>query len=271
MRLLLIEDDGNVVEALRISLGRLDHRVTATDADPGDELGCLVAETDAVILDIGLPGEDGFGLCRRIRAFSPVPIIMLTARSDDIDVVAGLEAGADDYVVKPVGPRVLDARIKATVRRATATAFPAEPTNHPAPENAALEHAPAPESASTPTDTAYPADAPQPTHAPESSEAAAGLERVRDLVIDRGAAEIRRGGVPLDLSPTEKRLIYAFIDHPNQVLARDQLLTLAWGHSYLGDSRVVDNAIQRLRAKLDVLGQADYIDTVRGFGYRFVP
>ncbi|WOC11058.1 response regulator transcription factor [Gordonia sp. MP11Mi] len=225
-RLLLIEDDPHIVEALKMSLERLDYVVTSIASDPGDSLPTLLSSIDAVILDIGLPGSDGFSVCRAIRAIRDVPVIMLTARSDDIDMVAGLEAGADDYVVKPVSPRVLDARIKANVRRVSAV----EPDSSPSPDVIA----------------------------------------VGGLAVDRTAVQVSRDGVPIALSPTETRLVFAFADHPGQVLSRDQLLEMAWDHTYLGDSRLVDNAIQRLRAKIDPEG-VSLIETVRGFGYRFVP
>ncbi len=225
MKLLLIEDDPGIVAALEMSLARLGYTVTTADRDPGDALAAMVDDADAVVLDIGLPGEDGFAVCRRIRTFAAVPIVILTARGDDIDMVAGLEAGADDYVVKPVSPRVLDARIKANVRRAGTS----------------------------------------PTAARSASP-----ETLGDLVLDRDGADVLRNGVSLGLSPTEKRLVYAFADHPGQVLSRDQLLRLAWDQTFLGDSRLVDNAIQRLRAKLDVAHRESRIETVRGFGYRFV-
>lgn len=227
MQLLLIEDDAAIVAALDMSLTRLGHQLVTADRDPGDALEQLVAGVDAVLLDIGLPGDDGFSLCRRIRTFSQVPILMLTARADDIDMVAGLEAGADDYVVKPVSPRVLEARIKANVRRA--------PT------------------------------------APTASVQSSPVETLGPFVIDRAAADITRDGQSLGLSPTEKRLVFAFADHQGQVLTRDQLLRLAWDQTFLGDSRLVDNAIQRLRTKLDLAGRPSQIETVRGFGYRFVP
>lgn len=207
MRILLIEDDAGMVAALDMSLSRLGHRVAAVGADPGDSLPDLVGDADAVVLDIGLPGIDGFGICRRIRRFSQVPIVMLTARGDDIDMVAGLEAGADDYVVKPVSARVLEARIKANVRRAA---------EHTGPEG------------------------------PGTAAGAAVVERFGDLEIDRAAAQVRQRDTEVHLSPTERRLVLAFADHPGQVLSRDQLLELAWDHTYLGDSRLVDNAVQRL-------------------------
>lgn len=188
-----------------------------------------MADADVVILDIGLPGEDGFAVCRAIRRRSSIPILMLTARSDDIDTVAGLEAGADDYVVKPVSARVLDARIKAVMRRQAPAPAPMPPVAGPAP-------------AST-TD--------------------------RGLGIDRRAAEVTRDGVSLNLSPNEKRLLFALADHPGQVLSREQLLELAWNQDFLGDSRLVDNTIQRLRGKIDNEGDESHIETVRGFGYRF--
>ncbi len=229
VRLLLIEDDQAIVDALTLSLGRLDHIVEHLPAATED-LEQRVTAADAVILDVGLPGEDGFAVCRRIRRSSTVPILMLTARSDDIDTVAGLEAGADDYVVKPVSPRVLDARIKAALRRST----PADPGPAPSVEAAAPSN-----------------DGP--------------------LTVDRSGAEVLRDGEPLPLTPTEKRLMYAFADHPGQVLSREQLLAMAWNQDFLGDSRLVDNAILRLRPKIDPPDGTSHIETVRGFGYRFRP
>ena len=150
-----------------------------------------------------LPGIDGFEVCRRVRAAGPVPIIMLTARGDDFDVVGGLEAGADDYVVKPVQPRVLDARIRAVLRRA--------------------DRDPAP----------------------------AGAHRYGDLVIDRTALTVTKGGQPVSLTPTELRLLLELSRSPGQVLTREQLLQSVWEHDYLGDSRLVDACVQRLRAKIE--------------------
>ena len=119
-RVLLIEDDPAVREGLELALTRHGHRVRA--AESGEQgLDLLRADVpDVVVLDLMLPGMDGFEVCRRIRAAGEVPIIMLTARGDDMDVVAGLEAGADDYVVKPVQPRVLEARIRAVLPASSA-------------------------------------------------------------------------------------------------------------------------------------------------------
>jgi two-component system, OmpR family, response regulator MtrA len=147
---------------------------------------------------------------------------MLTARGDDLDVVGGLEAGADDYVVKPVEPRVLDARIRAVIRRTARTGSPAETYG--------------------------------------------------ELMIDRSSLIVRRSGQDVILTPTELRLLLVLSGSPRQVFSRDQLLELVWEHDYLGDSRLVDACVQRLRAKIETdTSEPRYIQTVRGFGYRFGP
>ena len=121
-RVLLVEDDDALAEALALGLGGLGHRirVAATGERALEVLFGAGAAVDVVLLDVMLPDMDGFEVCRRIRARSTVPVLMLTARSDPIDVVVGLEGGADDYVVKPAEPRVLDARMKAVLRRVVA-------------------------------------------------------------------------------------------------------------------------------------------------------
>jgi two-component system, OmpR family, response regulator MtrA len=184
--------------------------------------GIAESAADVVVLDVMLPGIDGFEVCRRLRRDSDIPVIMLTARGDDFDVVGGLEAGADDYVVKPVEPRVLDARIRAVLRRMTRPDAPAE------------------------------------THG--------------DLEIDRHALIVRKDGRELSLTPTELRLMLVLSGSPRQVFSREQLLDLVWEHHYLGDSRLVDACVQRLRAKIEAdSSDPRYIQTVRGFGYRFGP
>ncbi|MFN2539399.1 MAG: winged helix-turn-helix domain-containing protein, partial [Mycobacteriales bacterium] len=179
---------------------------------------------DVVVLDVMLPGADGFEVCRRVRAFSAVPIVMLTARSDDMDVVAGLEAGADDYLAKPVQPRVLEAKLKAVLRRVG-----------------------------------------PPTLKPLSAPVAFG-----ELVVDRASLVVTKGGRHLDLTPMELRLLLELASNPGLVLSRQQLLASVWGQDYLGDSRLVDACVQRLRAKIeDVAAEPQLLRTVRGFGYRF--
>src|SRR5690606_37383857 len=182
-------------------------------------------QPEVVVLDLMLPGMDGFEVCRRIRADGNLPIIMLTARNDDMDVVAGLEAGADDYVVKPVQPRVLEARIRAVLRRAVSE--PKQPQ---------------------------------------------GVEVHGALTIDRVGLEVSKNGTPIALAPTELRLLLELSRVPRRVLSRQQLLESVWQHDYLGDSRLVDACVQRLRAKIeDDPAKPVYVQTVRGFGYRFGP
>jgi DNA-binding response OmpR family regulator len=222
---LVVEDDAAVREGLELALRRQGHVVhTAGSGEAGVEV-LVHRRPDIVVLDLMLPGMDGFETCRRMRAAGPVPIVMLTARGDDFDVVAGLEAGADDYVVKPVEPRVLDARIRAVLRRAVAER-PGEPA------------------------------------LPE--------ERHGDLVIDRAALEVTKRGAPVALTPTELKLLLELSRTPGQVYSRQQILSAVWDHDYLGDSRLVDACVQRLRAKIeDVPARPEHVQTVRGFGYRF--
>ncbi|HEV7973886.1 response regulator transcription factor [Amycolatopsis sp.] len=226
---LLIEDDPAVRDGLQMVLTRQGHTVDAVETG---ELGLeqLAAVTpDVVVLDLMLPGMDGFEVCRRIRADGDLPIIMLTARSDDMDVVAGLEAGADDYVVKPVLARVLEARIRAVLRR-TGSA-----PRHP--------------------------DKDQPD-----------VERHGALTIDRGGLAVTKSGTPIGLAPTELRLLLELSGTPGRVQSRQHLLEVVWEHGYLGDSRLVDACVQRLRSKIEDDPAAPvYVQTVRGFGYRFGP
>ncbi len=227
-RVLLIEDDQSIRDGLELALRRQGHDVLA--AATGEEgLEMLRANTpDILVLDLMLPGIDGYEVCRRVRAAGSVPIIMCTARNDDIDVVSGLEAGADDYVVKPVQPRVLDARIRAVLRRADR-----EPTDRAGGDN---------------------------------------RDNHGDLVIDRSGLTVSKHGAQIALTPTELRILLELSRSPGQVLSRQQLLQAVWEHDYLGDSRLVDACVQRLRAKIeDVPAQPRYVQTVRGFGYRFGP
>jgi DNA-binding response OmpR family regulator len=223
-RVLLIEDDEAVLEGLSLALTYQGHTVEAVRT--GEEgLDLLTrASPDVVVLDLMLPGVDGFEVCRRIRATGDLPIIMLTARNDDIDVVAGLEAGADDYVAKPAQPRVLEARIRAVLRRSSG----------PVPEVVA--------------------------------------ERYGDLTIDRDGLVVTRLGRPVSLAPTELRLLLELSSSPGRVMSRQQLLESVWDQGYLGDSRLVDACVQRLRSKIEDDPAAPvYVQTVRGFGYRFGP
>jgi DNA-binding response OmpR family regulator len=219
---LLVEDDPAARQGLELALSRLGYGVRAAATGEAALDGLGQGPVDVVVLDLMLPGVDGFEVCRRLRRVSNVPVIMLTARGDDFDIVAGLEAGADDYVVKPAEPRVLDARIRAVLRRLARAGSPAETWG--------------------------------------------------DLVIDRESLIVLRAGQPVPLTPTELRLLLVLSGSSRQVFSREQLLDLVWEHGYLGDSRLVDACVQRLRAKIEAdTSEPHYIQTVRGFGYRFGP
>ncbi len=217
MILLLVEDDDVIREATQLALERNGFTVDVA----ADGLTGLAAfrdrRPDVALLDIMLPGMNGVSLCRQIREESPTPVIMMSARADPVDVVLGLEAGADDYVTKPFDSTVLVARIRAVVRRRSRAAVP------------------------THQGTVF-----------------------GELEVDRDALEVRLRGRPVELTPTELRLLLCFVDAPGTVLTRDVLLEQVWDYQWGGDSRVVDVHVQRLRAKI---GQ-DMIETVRGFGYK---
>ncbi|WP_406499049.1 response regulator transcription factor [Streptomyces sp. NBC_00846] len=225
---LLIEDDASVRDGMELVLRR--HGYGVDTAATGEQALALLAgergaRVELAVLDLMLPGMDGFEVCRRIRARSAtLPVIMLTARGDDSDIVTGLEAGADDYVVKPVTAPVLEARIRAALRRA---------------EPSARQRADA---------------------------------DLAGLVIDRAGLTVTKNGTPVPLPPTELRLLLELSASPGRVFSREQLLESVWDHTYLGDSRLVDAAVGRLRAKLeDIPAKPRYVQTVRGFGYRFGP
>jgi DNA-binding response OmpR family regulator len=219
-RVLLVEDDASIREVTALGLKQAGFRVTT--AGDGRE-GLLRAKRDpfdAVVLDVMLPSLDGFEVCREIRKESRVPILMLTARTDTIDVVVGLESGADDYVSKPFEMPELVARVRAILRRAGAT-----------PEEAVLSVGP--------------------------------------LEVDPSGFSVRKEGKDVGLTATEFRLLLELARRPGQVFTRELLLERVWNYDYLGDSRLVDVAVQRLRAKVeDDPAHPRLITTVRGVGYR---
>jgi DNA-binding response OmpR family regulator len=225
---LFVEDDDVIREATQLALERDGFVVTAVP----DGLRGLEAfrtdQPDIALLDVMVPGLDGVSLCRRIRDESTVPVIMLSARADSIDVVLGLEAGADDYVTKPFDGAVLVARIRAVLRR--------------------FGHA----GVQSPGEAAR-------TQADQQGTLAFG-----ELLIDTEGMEVRKAGEPVALTPTEMRLLLEFSSAPGTVLSRDRLLERVWDYGWGGDTRVVDVHVQRLRTKI---GQ-DRIETVRGFGYK---
>jgi DNA-binding response OmpR family regulator len=206
-----------------LALQQVGFRVVAC-GDGREGLGRFAEEQfDLVLLDVMLPGLDGLEVCREIRRSHRTPIIMLTARTDTVDVVVGLELGADDYVSKPFQPTELVARIRAVLRRA---------------------------------------------RAPDGD----GVRRVGDITIDEAAFRATLAGRELHLTATEFRLLSVFARRPGQVFTREMLLELVWDYEFLGDSRLVNVAVQRLRAKVEAdPAHPVVITTVRGVGYRLEP
>ena len=222
--LLIVEDEPAMREMVAGNLREAGYEVREA-ADATSAWNALrTSRVDLVLLDWMLPGSSGYELLRRLRregapAEREVPVILVTARAEEPDRVRGLDAGADDYVVKPFSPRELRARVRALLRRATD----------------------------------------------------ARAERVEDggLVIDRASCRVIARGVEVGLGPTEFRLLHFLASHPDRVFSRAQLLDNAWGHDVFIEERTVDVQIRRVRKALAPHGMDGYIQTVRGFGYRF--
>jgi DNA-binding response OmpR family regulator len=227
-KILVVDDEQAIIDLLEYNLRQNGYRVLVA-RDGHEALRLARAEQpDLIILDLMLPGPDGFDVCRELRREgaarkSPdVPIVMLTARDEEVDRVVGLELGADDYVTKPFSVRELMARVKAVLRRT----------------------------------------------GPAGSVDSA-VYRIGPLEIDPLAREARLEGAPLPLTRLEFDLLETLARHAGQALSREQLLDQVWGYDYYGDSRAVDSAVKRLRAKLRRAGcDSDAISTVRGVGYR---
>jgi DNA-binding response OmpR family regulator len=222
--ILVVDDQEPVRRVVRSLLERAGHRVT----EAGDGLAALelLADDipDAVLLDVTMPGMDGWKTLGRIRELSDVPVLMLTGRGAELERVRGLRAGADDYLVKPFGRQELVARVEVLLRRSGGT-----------------------------------------------------QELVREyhdawLDVDLVAHTVRAGGREVDLSPTEFRLLAAFVRHPNELLTRDRLLELVWGSASATSQGQARLYVAYLRTKLGPGPDGDSpIQTVRGFGYRYAP
>ena len=230
-RILIVDDEQPIIDVLTYNLKRAGYQVLVAWDGEGALTVARRERPDLVILDLMLPKLDGIEVCRTLRReqadvrTSDVPIIMLTARDEEIDRVLGLELGADDYVVKPFSVRELLARVKAVLRRTQ--------------------------------------------QAPQDAQA---VIRVGDLLVDRGRYEARLGGRPVDLTTLEFEMLHTLAGNREHVLTREQLLQQVWGYEYLGDHRVVDAVIKRLRAKLREAGSAGgLIVTIRGVGYKLEP
>jgi DNA-binding response OmpR family regulator len=223
--LLFIEDDDGIRLALSLALEDEGYEVRQAPDGAAGLAAFRRHAPDLVLLDLRLPDMSGFDVCRALRAESIVPIIMITAQTDTHDMVAGLEAGADDYVTKPVVPKELAARIRAALRRV---------------------HLHDKDTAPVPS-------------------------TFGDVELRREQGIVLKAGRELNLTKTEFRLMCEFADHAGAVLSRDQLLERVWGYEYLGDSRLVDAHVRRLRLKVeDHPDDPKLIVTSRGVGYRLM-
>ena len=221
--ILLVEDEPAIQELIAANLTRAGHHVLrAGDAETGQRI-VRDALPDLILLDWMLPGMSGVEFAKRLRSEErtrSIPLIMLTARGEEQDKVAGLEAGADDYVTKPFSPRELVARIKAVLRR----------------------------------------------RAPETTEDAV---EVGGLRLDPATHRLAANGNPVNLGPTEFRLLHFLMTHPERVHSRAQLLDQVWGDHVFVEERTVDVHIRRLRSALEPSNHDGLVQTVRGSGYRF--
>lgn len=229
---MIVEDDTAIRMVLRTNLEDEGYRVLeAVTAEQGLVI-VLDEAPDVVLVDLRLPGIHGLDLVRSLRATSQVPIIIVTAQTDSHDVVAGLEAGADDYVTKPFVAKELMARIRTQLRRAT------------------------------------PADGDEEGQEEGDSENAERLV-CGPIELRTGTAEVLRLGEPVPVSRIEFYVLAELIGAKGKVLSRDHLLRKVWGYGNAGDGRVVDNLVYRLRNKIEQdPANPELLLTVRGFGYR---
>jgi two-component system response regulator ResD len=247
MKILIIEDENNIAQLIRLYLEQAGYTVLiAADGVAGLELHAR-EKPDLVILDLMLPALDGMEVCRRIRAWANTPILMLTARQGEEDRIAGLELGADDYLVKPFSPREMVSRVRAILRR-TALAGAHRETGG---GGSALAEGGAP-AASRPD---------------EREEL-----RFPGLVINIPARRVEVNGQRVALTVKEFDLLVVLASSPERVFTREVLLNKVWGYDYLGDGRTVDVHIGTLRKKIEAVpGAPRNIKTVWGVGYKFEP
>ena len=226
-KVLFIEDDDAIRLALRLALEDEGYEVVEAHDGASGLVQFGQCRPDVVLLDLRLPDLSGFEVCKAMRSSSTVPIIMVTAQTEAADMVAGLEAGADDYITKPVVPRVLSARIAAVLRRVS--------------------------------------------YESSGDQSHDEVLRFGDLELRREQGVLTKAGEELSLTRTEFRMLCEFAEHADAVLSRDQLLERVWGYDYLGDSRLVDAHVRRLRLKIeDTPDDPQRIVTVRGLGYRLI-
>ena len=230
-KILIVDDDNNIAELISLYLTKECYDTMIVN--DGEEALTAFEQynPNMILLDLMLPGIDGYQVCREIRAKSNVPIIMLSAKGEIFDKVLGLELGADDYIMKPFDSKELVARVKAVLRRFQPVKPPAAPVVTPvAPAAKCVE---------------YP-----------------------DLVVNLSNYSVLYNGKQVDMPPKELELLYFLASSPNQVFTREQLLDHIWGYEYMGDTRTVDVHVKRLREKIKD-HDAWQLSTVWGIGYKF--
>jgi len=229
-KILIVDDDKNIRDVLRYNLVRESYSVaTAEDGIKALELARL-DKPDLIILDLMLPGIDGFEICRVLRKEMSVPILMLTAKAEETDKVVGLELGADDYMTKPFSVRELLARIRAFLRRTQLLNLPTFIVEKPVPP----------------------------------------VLRAGNIEVDVQGHRVFRNGLPVPLSPKEFELLSFLAQHRGQVFNRVHLIERIWGNNYTGTDRTVDAHIRALRKKIeDNPEKPEHLITVHGFGYKF--
>jgi two-component system OmpR family response regulator len=230
-QVLVVDDEPNIRELVQVAL-KFHGCAVSTAVSGTDALRqAESSRPDLIVLDVMLPDIDGFEVCRRLRADgNEVPVIFLTARDTSSDTVTGLALGGDDYVTKPFSVEALVARVRAVLRRASRSAQATDGAGRDA----------------------------------ESTL------RIGDLELDESRWSVYRAGVPVELSPTEFRLLAYLMRHQGRVLTRAQLLENVWGWDYAGQSQIVETYVSYLRRKLDPLGPP-LIHTQRGVGYSLRP
>lgn len=229
-KILIVDDDANIAELISLYLTKeCFHCEIAEDGETALKLHDSF-QPDLMLLDIMLPGIDGYDVCREIRKNHSTPIIMLSAKGEVFDKVLGLELGADDYIIKPFDSKEMVARVKAVLRRYTPAPAPAAPQPEPPKDTESISYT--------------------------------------DLSISLSNYSVIYMGKPIEMPPKELELLYFLASHPNQVFTREQLLDQIWGYEYIGETRTVDVHIKRLREKIK--DHAEWaLSTVWGIGYKF--
>jgi len=240
-KILVVEDEDNIKELIIFNLQSEDYDVLSTgNGKEGFDLA-VKEKPDLILLDVMLPEMDGYDIIKSLRKEDvDLPVIMLTAKNDEIDKILGLEFGADDYITKPFSTRELKARIKAVLRRYDKTSGNKETNDKNDGMGTGAEDG---------TDNDY--------------------IRINDLVINIPARDITVSGKPVSLSMKEFDLLKILAENQNRVLTREQLLDRVWGYEYYGETRTVDVHIRYLRKKL-ASEENKYIVTVRGVGYKMI-